>query len=119
MSILAIARQVGLQHVNTCILTAARCPQSHMSRLPAPISDYVTDTRGALDNSVRLLQAITDLAADAGWLETTLSTMLLIQSLMQVRHAYPSWQPFTLLSVLSVLANRGTHHDWPLCKPVQ
>ncbi|KAK9850259.1 hypothetical protein WJX84_005584 [Apatococcus fuscideae] len=57
--------------------------QSHMSRLPAPISDYVTDTRGALDNSVRLLQAITDLAADAGWLETALSTMLLIQSLMQ------------------------------------
>lgn len=55
-----------------------------MSRLPAPISDYVTDTKGALDNSVRLLQAITDLAADAGWLETALSTMLLIQSLMQV-----------------------------------
>ncbi|KAK9868384.1 hypothetical protein WJX84_004044 [Apatococcus fuscideae] len=57
--------------------------QAHMSRLPAPISDYVTDTKGALDNSVRLLQAITDLAADAGWLETALSTMLLIQSLMQ------------------------------------
>ena len=56
-----------------------------MSRLPAPISDYVTDTRGALDNSVRLLQAITDLAADAGWLDTALSTMLLIQSLMQVK----------------------------------
>lgn len=27
-----------------------------MSRLPPPISDYVTDTRSALDNSVRLAQ---------------------------------------------------------------
>lgn len=31
-------------------------PQAHMSRLPPPISDYVTDTRSALDNSVRLAQ---------------------------------------------------------------
>jgi hypothetical protein len=27
-----------------------------MSRLPPPISDYVTDTRGVLDNSARLAQ---------------------------------------------------------------
>lgn len=30
--------------------------QAHMSRLAPPISDYVTDTRSALDNSVRLAQ---------------------------------------------------------------
>lgn len=30
--------------------------QAHMARLAPPISDYVTDTRSALDNSVRLAQ---------------------------------------------------------------
>lgn len=55
-----------------------------MSRLPAPISDYVTDTKSVLDQSLRILQAITDVSADAGWLDTALATMLLVQSLMQV-----------------------------------
>lgn len=55
-----------------------------MGRVAVPVSDYVGDTKGALDNSVRVLQAITDLTADAGWLGTTLSTMHLIQGLMQV-----------------------------------
>lgn len=31
--------------------------QAHLGRLPLPISDYVTDTKGALDNSLRILQA--------------------------------------------------------------
>lgn len=56
-----------------------------MSRLPAPISDYVTDTKSVLDQSLRILQAMTDVSADAGWLDTALVTMMLVQSLMQVR----------------------------------
>ena len=59
--------------------------QAHMGRLELPITDYVGDTKSALDNSVRILQAITDVAADAGWLGTTLATMRLIQGLMQVK----------------------------------
>ena len=55
-----------------------------MGRLDLPITDYVGDTKSALDNSVRILQAITDVAADAGWLRTTLATMRIIQGLMQV-----------------------------------
>ena len=55
-----------------------------MAQLPAPMSDYVTDTRSVLDQSLRILQAMTDVAADAGWLATALSTMQLVQSLMQV-----------------------------------
>lgn len=58
--------------------------QAHMGRLEVPITDYVGDTKSALDNSVRILQAITDVAADAGWLRTTLATMRIIQGLMQV-----------------------------------
>ncbi len=57
-----------------------------MSRLPAPISDYVTDTKSVLDQSLRILQAMTDVSADAGWLDTALVTMMLVQSLMQVSH---------------------------------
>ena len=55
-----------------------------MARLPAPISDYVTDTKSVLDQSLRILQAMTDVSADAGWLDTALATMMLVQSLMQV-----------------------------------
>ena len=57
--------------------------QAHMGHVPAPISDYVTDTRSVLDQSIRILQAITDVAADAGWLGTALATMHLMQSIMQ------------------------------------
>lgn len=32
--------------------------QAHMARLPPPISDYLTDTRGVLDNSIRLAQVM-------------------------------------------------------------
>jgi hypothetical protein len=31
--------------------------QAHMGRLELPISDYIGDTKSALDNSVRMLQA--------------------------------------------------------------
>ena len=55
-----------------------------MGRLAAPISDYVTDTKSVLDQSLRILQAMTDVSADAGWLDTALVTMMLVQSLMQV-----------------------------------
>ena len=56
-----------------------------MGRLELPISDFLTDTKSALDNSLRVLQALTDASADAGYLTTALSCMSLIQSLMQVR----------------------------------
>lgn len=58
--------------------------QGHMAREAAPISDYVTDLRGVLDNTVRVLQALIDLAADAGFLSTALVTMSLVQALTQV-----------------------------------
>ncbi|GAB4820015.1 hypothetical protein N2152v2_007061 [Parachlorella kessleri] len=59
--------------------------QAHMGRLPLPISDYVTDTKSVLDNSLRILQALVDISADAGWLDTALAAMALVQSFMQGR----------------------------------
>lgn len=55
-----------------------------MGRVTLPISDYMTDTKSALDNSLRVLQAICDAAGDAGYLSTALAAMALVQSLMQV-----------------------------------
>ena len=60
--------------------------QAHMGALPLPISDYATDTKSALDNSLRVLQALADSAADAGWLDTTRAVFSLVQALLQVWH---------------------------------
>ena len=70
--------------------------QAHMGRLPLPISDYITDTKTALDNSLRVLQALCDAAGDAGYLSTALSTMALVQSLMQVTAAH-SLSPLSMV----------------------
>jgi activating signal cointegrator complex subunit 3 len=45
----------------------------------------VTDAKGALDNAVRVLQAMIDVSSDAGWLGVTLRLMNLQQQLMQGR----------------------------------
>ena len=66
-------------------MTLCGLVQAHMGRLDLPITDYVGDTKSALDNSVRILQAIADVAADAGWLRTALATMRIVQGLMQAR----------------------------------
>lgn len=65
-------------HTKTSLLL-----QAHMSRLPLPMSDYITDTKTTLDQSLRILQAMIDVAADAGWLSTARMAMRLVQGLMQ------------------------------------
>eukprot|EP01094_Clydonella_sp_ATCC50884_P027738 TRINITY_DN8091_c1_g1_i2.p1 TRINITY_DN8091_c1_g1~~TRINITY_DN8091_c1_g1_i2.p1 ORF type:complete len:1749 (+),score=740.80 TRINITY_DN8091_c1_g1_i2:384-5249(+) len=57
--------------------------QAHFSHLTLPISDYVTDTKSVLDQAIRILQAMVDVAADGGWLFTTLNTMQLMQMVVQ------------------------------------
>ena len=57
--------------------------QAHFLRLPLPMSDYATDTKSVLDQAIRILQAIIDVAADAGWLATALNAMNLMQMVMQ------------------------------------
>jgi activating signal cointegrator complex subunit 3 len=59
--------------------------QAHFAGLALPISDYITDTKSVLDQAVRILQAMVDVAADGGWLKTTLNCMHLMQMVMQAR----------------------------------
>jgi len=65
-------------HVKTNLLL-----QAHFTRMDLPISDYITDTKSVLDQSIRVLQAMVDVAANGGWLQTSLSVMHLLQMIMQ------------------------------------
>ena len=57
--------------------------QAHFLRLPLPMSDYHTDTKSVLDQSQRILQAMTEIVSEAGWLSTALSIMNLSQMIIQ------------------------------------
>lgn len=63
--------------------------QAHLDRCALPISDYVTDTRSVLDQAVRVLNAMLDIAAGFGLLHTTLRLLILHQMLVQVRRRAP------------------------------
>ncbi|CAM9363686.1 unnamed protein product [Sphacelaria rigidula] len=57
--------------------------QAHFGRVPLPISDYVTDTRSVLDQAVRVLNAMLDIAAGFGLLDTTIGLLSLHQMVVQ------------------------------------
>jgi activating signal cointegrator complex subunit 3 len=59
--------------------------QAHMSHLALPNTDFGTDTKSVLDQAIRILQAMIDVAAERGWLATTLRIQLLMQSTIQAR----------------------------------
>ncbi|KAI9505837.1 Sec63 Brl domain-containing protein [Coemansia spiralis] len=70
--------------------------QKHMVRGELPCSDYVTDTRTVLDSSIRILQAMVDVAAYKGDLASSLATMELMQAIKQA--AMPEDSPLLQLS---------------------
>ena len=57
--------------------------QAHFSRLNLPCADYATDTKTVLDQSIRIIQAMIDVAADSGWLATTIRIQHLLQMVIQ------------------------------------
>ncbi|PIA63068.1 hypothetical protein AQUCO_00200832v1 [Aquilegia coerulea] len=57
--------------------------QAHFSQLEMPISDYVTDLKSVLDQSIRIIQAMIDICANSGWLSSTITCMHLLQMVMQ------------------------------------
>lgn len=88
--------------------------QAHFGRLPLPIADYGTDTKSVLDQCVRVLQSMIDMAADQGWLATALQLMTIVQMLVQARwHTDPSLLTLphfssTTVSALEARANIGS-----------
>lgn len=61
--------------------------QAHCSRLKLPVVDYYTDLKSVLDQAIRIMQAMVDIAALNGSLATTINIINLQQSIMQA-----SWQ---------------------------
>ena len=53
--------------------------QAHFSRLQLPCSDYFTDLKSVLDQTIRILQAMIDVCAENGWLASTLRIIQLMQ----------------------------------------
>ncbi|VVC95095.1 unnamed protein product [Leptidea sinapis] len=77
-------------HVKTFLLL-----QAHLTRLPLPNTDYLTDTKSVLDQTVRIIQAMIDTSAEHGWLSVCLSCQMLMQSIVQAR--WPADSPLTTL----------------------
>ncbi|KAM6936460.1 activating signal cointegrator 1 complex subunit 3 isoform 1-T1 [Lycodopsis pacificus] len=64
--------------------------QAHFSHAPLPCSDYITDTKTVLDNTIRICQAMLDVAANEGWLITAISICNLLQMIVQGRWLHDS-----------------------------
>lgn len=85
--------------------------EGHLSRLRSlPCADYYTDTKSVLDQAIRILQAMVDVAADQGYLSTALGIMRAMQSIKQARWptepdllTLPHFHP----DLLPTLANKG------------
>ena len=67
-------------HVKAFLLLQAR-----MARAPLPIADYVNDTKSVLDQSLRVLNALIDVAAAGRRLDAALAAMRLAQCVVQAR----------------------------------
>lgn len=74
--------------------------QAQFARIVMPV-DYVTDLKSTMDNAVRVIQAMVDVAANSGHLHTTLKCMTLMQCIVQGRW----WNDSTLLQLPHVTAN--------------
>ncbi|KNC80924.1 activating signal cointegrator 1 complex subunit 3 [Sphaeroforma arctica JP610] len=69
--------------------------QTRFSRGELPSTDYVTDTKTVLDQSIRILQAMIDISALQGHMSSALSTIKLMQMIIQSR--WYSDSPLTMV----------------------
>lgn len=76
-------RQYECPHTKTLLLL-----QAHFSHLKMPCSDYITDLKSVLDQSIRILQAMIDISAEAGYLVLCLQLVQLMQMIIQARWVY-------------------------------
>ncbi|KAI9314045.1 Sec63 Brl domain-containing protein [Dichotomocladium elegans] len=93
------ARDFKTPYVKAYVLT-----QAHISRLELPISDYITDQITVLDSSIRFCQAMIDVAADSGYLTTTLNIMTMLQAIKQAH-----WPEESTLLTLPHIKPRMLH----------
>ncbi len=83
-------------HVKTELLL-----QAHMQRTQLPVVDYVTDTRSVMEQAIRIVTAMLDVASDCGWVKSVRSCISLLQALSQGCF----WDNSPLLQLPHVQAN--------------
>jgi activating signal cointegrator complex subunit 3 len=91
-------------HTKTQLLLLA-----HLSRVELPISDYITDTKLVLDQSVRLLNGMVEISSQVGTLSNTLKIATLLQMLTQGHWFYHS--TLSNLPGLSQAALQSLHNN--------
>ena len=52
--------------------------QAHFDRCPLPITDFITDTKSVLDQSIRVIQGMIDISAHKGYLKATMNLIHLL-----------------------------------------
>ncbi|KAG8095957.1 hypothetical protein GUJ93_ZPchr0013g35707 [Zizania palustris] len=78
-----VPHSVDQQHLDDPHVKANLLFQAHFSRAELPVSDYVTDLKSVLDQSIRIIQAMIDICANSGWLSSALTCMHLLQMIIQ------------------------------------
>ena len=100
-------RQLESPHIKAHLLL-----QAHFSQAALPISDYITDTKTVLDNSIRTIQAMVDISANNGLLFSTIKCMQLLQMICQGRWVHDNTLlqlPNITLEHLAPLKQVGIH----------
>lgn len=62
----------------------------YLADLELPNQEYIVDLKSVLDQALRILQAMIDIASNNGWLSCTIRIVLLIQMLIQGQWFYQS-----------------------------
>lgn len=75
--------KVPKHHLENPHVKANLLIQGHIERCPLPITDYFTDTKMVLDQSIRVLQGMIDVSAHKGHLKTTMNLIHLMQMIIQ------------------------------------
>lgn len=57
--------------------------QAHFERCPLPITDFITDTKSVLDQSIRIIQGMIDIASHKGYLTPAMNLVHLLQMIIQ------------------------------------
>jgi replicative superfamily II helicase len=88
--------------------------QAHLSRSDMPIPDYVTDLKSVLDRTIRLIQTMIDIAAQRGYLMTTLNSIHLMQMIKQamwISQPSPLQLPYLDEHLIISLGEKHFIHD--------
>ena len=88
--------------------------QAYFERAPLPISDYYTDLQTVIDNCIRIILFMIDIAGEKGYFDTTMNLIILNQMVMQGVWMYDSslltLPDFTIEEVTKLKNKKGICH---------